>query len=305
MEKIKIAVICGPTASGKSALALELAPVFNAEIISADSMQVYKGMDIGTAKPSQEERRKAVHHLIDIAEPDENYTAARFKADAARKIAEISSRGKNIFVVGGTGLYIKALTKGMFDGPEGDAGLREELLREAELYGSSAVHAKLKDVDPESAAVIHPNNLQRVVRALEVYCLSKTPMSELKRAHAFSQSPYNALKIGLVRERALLYASIEKRVDAMLSAGLLDEVKGLLGKGYSPSLKPMAGLGYKEMCAHISGNVSYGEAIRLLKRNTRHYAKRQLTWFGKDTEIRWFSLENKDMVIRLIREHLG
>lgn len=305
MGKTKIVVICGPTASGKSALALELAPAFNAEIISADSMQVYKGMDIGTAKPSPEDRERVRHHLIDVVSPDEDYTAARFRSDAAEKIDEIRSRGKNVFVTGGTGLYIKALTKGMFEGPAGDANVRGELLREAAEHGPEAIYAKLKEVDPAGAAAIHPNNLRRTVRALEVYCLSKTPISEFHRAHGFSEEPYSALKIGLVKERPELYAGIEKRVDAMMAGGLLEETKRLMARGYPPSLKPMSALGYKEMCSFIGGACSFDEAVRLLKRNTRRYAKRQMTWFRKDPEIRWFSPADKDAIINLIKGHLG
>lgn len=300
----KVVIIAGPTASGKSSLAIELARAFNAELVSADSMQVYRHMDIGTAKPSLAERALVPHHLIDVADPDEEYTAARFRKDALGAISDIRSKGKNVFIAGGTGLYIKALTKGLFEGPSSDDALRERLRNEAAEKGPLHLHERLKEVDPESAGEIHPNNVVRVIRALEVYELTGRPVSSLRREHGFSDTQFDYLKIGLMKPRTDLYKGIDERVDEMMRLGLLEEVRRLIGMGYSCSLKPMRGLGYKEMCGFLNGQHVLSEAVELLKRNTRRYAKRQLTWFRKDPEIRWFSPEQKKDIIECVREYL-
>ena len=304
MEKTKVVIICGPTATGKSAIAVELCRIFNGEVVSADSMQVYRHMDIGTAKPSKEEMSVVPHHLIDIVDPDEEYTAARFKEDAEAAIDEIRSREKSVFIAGGTGLYIKALTRGLFEGPQADWELRRALLEKAASGGKETLHAMLKEVDPESASRIHPNNLHRVVRAIEVYQLSKKPISEFQKEHSFAASPYETLKIGLTKERGELYADIDNRVERMMEAGLLDETRRLLSRGYASDLKPMSALGYKEMTGFLKGAHPLDEAVRLLKRNTRHYAKRQLTWFKKDPEIRWFNPADKTGIISSVKEFL-
>jgi len=304
MDRTKAVIICGPTASGKSALAVELARRFNGEVVSADSMQVYRFMDIGTAKPSKEEISGVAHHLIDIVKPDEEYTAARFREDAEEAIKGIRGRGKNVFIAGGTGLYIKALTQGLFEGPQADWGLRRELLRRAASIGADALHARLKEVDPESASRIHPNNLHRVVRALEVYELSRKPISDFQREHSFRASPYETLKIGVTKDRAELYSDIDRRVEQMVEAGLLEETRRLLSMGYASDLKPMSALGYKEMTGFLVGEYTFEEAVRLLKRNTRRYAKRQLTWFKKDPEIRWFNPADKTGIISSVKEFL-
>ncbi len=301
----KIVIIQGPTATGKSALAIGLAREFNGEVISADSMQVYRRMDIGTAKPSMKERQAVPHHLIDIVSPDEDYTAADFRNDAVSKIKEVRSRGKNIFIAGGTGLYIKALTKGLFPGPKGDKMLRDTLRKEAQEKGGLYIHERLKEVDPEAASRIHPNNIIRVIRAIEVYEAAKRPISELQKEHGFSEARFDALKIGLIKERALLYADIENRVERMINEGLLEETRRLLEAGYSMDLKPMCGLGYKEMIGFLHGKYAFNEAVEELKKNTRHYAKRQITWFKKDAEIRWFSPQQKEDIIGLVRGFLS
>ncbi|GMR05037.1 MAG: tRNA (adenosine(37)-N6)-dimethylallyltransferase MiaA [Thermodesulfobacteriota bacterium] len=304
-EKIKLVVIAGPTASGKSALAVELSTLLNGEIINADSMQVYRFMDIGTAKPDKRQRGGIPHHLIDAVDPDEDFTAARFREEADLKIKEIHSRGKNPFVVGGTGLYIKTLTKGIFEGPGKDKALRAELLRDAGKNGGESLYARLKEVDPVSAASIHPNNLRRIIRALEVYALSKRPISEFQREHAFTETPYDTLTIGLKKERDRLYADIDKRVEMMIKNGLVEETKKLIEMGYSANIKPLGGLGYKEAVAYLAGEISIEEAVMLIKRNTRHYAKRQMTWFRKYPEIKWFNPEEKTDIIGAIRRHFG
>lgn len=296
MRKTRLLIISGPTASGKSALAAELALLYNAEVISADSMQVYKLMDIGTGKPTVDERKGVPHHLIDVVFPNEEYTAARFKIDAASIIEKITGRGKNVIIAGGTGLYIKALTQGLFEGPEANWDLRRELLGIAAEKGREALHGMLAQIDPEGASKIHPNNVHRVIRAIEVFEVAKTPISTLQKEHAFSDSPYECLKIGLDLERAALYNAIDRRCDSMISAGLLEETKALIRMGYGSDLKPMCGLGYKEMCGHLSGAYPFIDAVRLMKQNTRHYAKRQLTWFRKDKEIKWFRPEQKEEI---------
>lgn len=286
-DKIKIVVIAGPTASGKSKTAIELAEMFDAEIVSADSMQVYKFMDIGTAKPPKEDRARIKHHIIDIANPDENYTAAQFKDDASKAIEDIHKRGKNIFIVGGTGLYIKALTKGLFKGPSKDEGLRKEFKKLSEEKGRDYLYAILKEVDPVAASKIHPNNEVRIIRALEVYHSANKPISSFQMEHGFIEEPYETLQIGIAKERKILYQDIETRVDNMIDAGLIDEVKKLIKMGYSPELKPMQALGYKEANNYLDGILNFDDMLKEIKKNTKRYAKRQFTWFRKETDIKW------------------
>ncbi len=305
MEKIKVILVTGPTATGKSGIAFEIASVFNGEIIGADSMQVYKYMDIGTAKPSKAMLKRIPHHLIDIIEPDEEYEAARFRRDAVLKIRDINGRGKNVIIAGGTGLYIKALTGGLFEGPKGDRDLREGLRREAEKMGGNCLHERLRDVDPRSAAAIHPNNFTRIIRALEVFELTGRPISDFHIEHGFSESPFDTLKIGLIKDRAILYGDIAKRVDGMIEDGLIDETKRLLEMGYDEKLKPMRALGYRETISYLKGELKLEDSIALLKRNTRHYAKRQITWFRRDGEIRWFSPEQKNDIMNFVERHIN
>jgi tRNA dimethylallyltransferase len=299
----KIVIIVGPTASGKSSLAMEAATRFNGEIIGADSVQVYRKMNIGTAKPTSEEQSRVPHHLIDILDPDEEYTVARFVTDADLAIADICSRSRNAFVAGGTGLYIRSLVEGIFEGPGADTALRVELLEVARLSGVNKVHDRLKLVDPVAAEKIHPNNLRRVIRALEVQALTKRPISEFHSEHALKEQRYRALKIGLDTERPLLYKRIEERVEKMVEAGLVAEVEGLLKAGYREDLKPMGALGYKEMVGYLNGEHTLDEAVRLLKRNTRRYAKKQLTWFKKDRAIEWYSRDDA-RIMKRVEEHL-
>lgn len=306
MDKIKIIVIVGPTASGKSALAIELSRRFDGEIVSADSMQVYRYMDIGTAKPVKEEREKIPHHLIDIVDPDEEFTAARYRDEASKVIMEIHKRGKNVFVVGGTGLYIRALTKGLFKGPGSDAQIRSELaMLGSGSDGAGYLYEKLKEADPQAAIGIHPNNTARIIRALEVYYLTNKPISVFQKEHNFSEEPYEVVKIGLSVDRKFLYKSIEDRVDNMIKAGLAEEARRVLDMGYSPGLKTMRGLGYKEIIGYIQNKYSLEDAVREIKKNTRRYAKRQMTWFKKEADIRWFSSEEKDKIISLIEGFLN
>lgn len=315
MDKIKIVIIVGPTASGKSMLAMELAARFNGEIVNADSMQVYRFMDIGTAKPTREQRQRVPHHLIDIADPDEEFSAARYNEEASRAIHDIHERGKNVFVVGGTGLYIRALTKGLFKGPGSDMRLRNEFATlGSRSEGPRYLYEKLKEVDPEAASRIHPNNMARIVRALEVYYLTNKPISAFQKEHGFSEEPYDALKVGLSIDRKLLYKRIEDRVDSMIAAGLVEEVRRLLAMGYSPDLKAKRGLGYKEIVGYIQNKYSLEDAAMEIKKNTRRYAKRQMTWFRKEADTSlppnasvggWFAHDEREGIIILVKEFLG
>lgn len=301
MDRTKLIIILGPTATGKSRLAVELASAFNGEIIGADSMQVYRRMDIGTAKPTKDERQMAPHHMIDVVEPDGEYCAASYARDAALKIMEISSRGKTPFVVGGTGLYIRALVHGICEAPASDMDLRKRLVLEARTSGRAALHGRLGRVDPEAARAIHPNNLARVVRAIEVYELTGRPISRHWGAHGFSSTPYLTLKIGLMKDRQELYRDIEARVDGMVRDGLVEETRALLDSGCAAGSKPMLALGYKEIAGYLGGRYTLEEAAGLLKMNTRRYAKRQITWFKKEPDIRWFHPGQKNGIIDCVR----
>jgi len=283
----KLLVICGPTASGKSNLAVQLAQQLNGEIINADSMQVYKGMDIGTAKLPHDQRGGIPHHLIDVAEPDQLFSAADFVEAADAAISDIASRGKLPIVVGGTGLYIRALLYGLVDSPSGAGAVRARLQHEASVIGNIAMLEKLRAIDPELAAQIHPNNLVRIIRGLEVYYLTGLPLSNYQRQHGFNNKRYNALQIGIKIEREELYNRIELRVNNMLADGLVEEVRQLFSKGYRSNLKSMRSIGYKEICAFLEGELTLDEALILIKRDTRRYAKRQLTWFNSNREIIW------------------
>lgn len=289
----KILVICGPTASGKSELALRLANELDAEIINADSMQIYTGLDIGTAKPTREQRAKVPHHMIDIVNPDRLFSAADFADAADDAIRDISARGKRVIVSGGTGLYIRALLKGLVDSPSGAGAIRAELQEEAVRVGNEAMLERLRRVDPELASGLHPNNLVRIIRALEVQMLTGIPLSRYQQEHAFAPLRYKSLKIGISVERTQLYRRIEERVDQMLTDGLLDEVRGLQSSGFGRELKAMRSIGYKEAAAHLCGDITLEEAVTLIKRNTRRYAKRQLTWFNADPDILWFEYPEK------------
>jgi tRNA dimethylallyltransferase len=288
-ENNPILIIAGPTAVGKTDSSILLARELGAEIVSADSMQIYRGMDIGTAKPTKEQRRLIYHHMIDIAEPDQPYSVGDFLRDARTAIGGIIASGGVPIVVGGTGLYIRALTRGLFHGPPADLELRERLLlRESEEPGM--LYSDLVKVDPEAAIKIHPNDLRRAVRALEVYYLKDRKLSDFQREHSFQDRPYTFRLLFLVRSRSELYPRIESRVDQMLAEGLEAEVKTLMERGYSPELASMQGLGYKHFIDCFLGKTSRGEAVALLKRDTKRFAKRQFTWFRREPETIWVDI---------------
>jgi tRNA dimethylallyltransferase len=287
MNKPKLLVLIGPTAIGKTRLSLELAKRFRCEIISGDSMQVYRGMDIGTAKISPEDMQGIPHHMIDIADPDESSTAADFQERAAALISDIGGRGRLPFIVGGTGLYIESLCYGYrFSEGGSDEAFRKEQELFLGTHGEIALHDRLKAVDAASAERLHPNDYRRVIRALEVAHLTGKSLSE-HLAGQKRESPYDLCIVGLTMDRALLYKRIEERIDIMMQEGLVAEVQSLLHKGYSPGLVSMQGLGYKEIVKYLRGLSTLEESVRLLKRNTRRFAKRQLSWFRHMKDIQW------------------
>ena len=280
--KPKIVVICGPTALGKTSIAIDLARAFSGEIVGADSMQIYRYMDIGTAKPTPVERSCVTHHMIDIVNPDEHFDAKQFAKMAQEKIIKLYVRGVTPFVVGGTGLYIKALVQGLFKADPADPHVRERLKKEARIYGSDFLHKRLSQHDPDTAKRIHPNDTYRIIRALEVHELTGKTITELHREHMFSDKPFRVLKIGLHMDRELMYDRIDRRVDGMIKAGFIDEVKGLLDTGYPADLKSMQSIGYRHLVDFIQGRCPWDETLRTLKRDTKRYAKRQMTWLKVD-----------------------
>ncbi len=286
-DKKPILIIAGPTAVGKTDASILLARELGAEIVSADSMQIYRGMDIGTAKPTGEQRRLVYHHMIDIAEPDQPYSVGDYLRDARMALDGILASDGIPIVIGGSGLYIRALMRGLFHGPPADLDLREQLLRREAEGESGILYSDLVKVDPESAVKIHPNDLRRTIRALEVYYLRDRKLSDFHEEHAFQDKPYRFRLLFLVRSRAELYARIEQRIDQMLADGLEAEVRTLMDRGYRPDLIAMQGLGYKQFIEHFLGNLSREETITLLKRDTRRYAKRQFTWFRREPEACW------------------
>ncbi|MFO7965735.1 MAG: tRNA (adenosine(37)-N6)-dimethylallyltransferase MiaA [Desulfobacterales bacterium] len=303
--KPKIIVLCGPTAVGKTSAAVQAALACNGEIINADSMQVYRYMNIGTAKPTATERKRVPHHLIDVVDPDETFDAAKFAASARSIITRLTNEGKTAFVVGGTGLYIKALIQGLFAPGSSDPAVRKQLKRELACHGPAYLYQMLAAVDAETAEKIHQNDTHRLIRALEVFRLTGHPISVLKQAHEFKDHPYNSLKIGLTTDRQTLYHRIDSRVDAMIRAGFVEEVRTLLEKGYDSRLKSMQSIGYRHMAAYLEDRLSYEEAVRTMKRDTRRYAKRQFTWFNKDASIRWMNCEYIEDIIQHITSFLS
>lgn len=301
-------VITGPTATGKTALSVELARQIGGEIISADSMLIYKYMDIGTAKPTLEERRGIPHYMIDIVEPDQEYSVALYQQEVEKIIPAVQARGKLPMLVGGTGLYIRSVVAGFHCSHIGkDEAFRQEMQQLAREKGNLYLHEMLARVDPLTAGRLHPNDQKRIIRALEVYHLSGKPFSWHNQPRNNREVPYRVRQWGLTMDRELLYRRINQRVDEMLEKGLVEEVRWLLEQGYSPALTSMQGLGYKEIAAYLEGQVSLPLAVENLKRNTRRFAKRQLTWFKGDPAIRWLdaSLPLESLVLQISRDLAG
>ncbi len=299
-----VLALVGPTAVGKTALSLRLAERFSCEIVGLDSMQVYRQMDIGTAKASPEERARVPHHLIDLVDPDGEYHVARYFKDAIAACRGIVARGKTPLLVGGTGLYLKALEQGLFEAEAGDEAVRLRLRARLAEEGRARLHAELAERDPASAARIHINDTQRLLRALEIVETTGRSWSEHLAGQQGAPALPRLLKLGLLGERAQLYARIERRVAQMVDAGLLDEVRSLLAQGYPGSLKAMQAIGYRHMVNFLAGAWGWEEALRLLARDTRRYAKRQLTWFKADPGLRWFAPEDEPGIFAAAAEFL-
>ena len=298
--KIPLLILLGPTAVGKTELSIRLAKELDTEIISADSRQVYKFMDIGTAKPSKEERKEVRHHLIDIVLPDVKFSVADYKREAEKVILELHDQGKIPFLVGGSGLYIRSVVDGLFQSPDPDYDFRRKMEEYVSEKGNLYLHEKLKSVDKETADRLHMNDIFRIIRALEVFEKTGLPISKLQKEKT-ENLDYNVIMIGLSRQRSELYALIEKRIDRMIESGLVKEVENLLKQDYKKDLISMQGLGYKEIIGFLEKEYLFERAVYLLKRDTRRFAKRQMTWFGKDKRINWFDLPDKNIMKKIIK----
>ena len=283
----RVVAIVGPTGVGKTELSLTLAGRLDAELISADSLQVYRYLDIGTAKVSRCERERIPHHLIDVVDPDESFNAEDFRQRAAAAIAELRDRDKVPILVGGTGLYVRLLVHGIFDAPEPSEELRAKYRRQARQHGEDFLYRRLRQLDPELADRVHPNDLVRVTRGLEIYDQTGKPLSKHQREHRFSRPHYHALKIALIRPREELYGRINRRVNAMMDSGLEEEYRGLIEMGYERDLKPLMSLGYRQMGELVFDDRPRDEAVEDIKRQTRRYAKQQISWFRSEPQTHW------------------
>jgi tRNA dimethylallyltransferase len=290
-ERPRVIAVMGPTAVGKTWLVSQLTRDLGGEIVNADSVQIYRFMDIGTAKPTMADRAEVAHHLVDIVDPDQDFDASRYSQLAREVIA--------------SGLYLKAIFHGLFPGAPSDQLVRQRLRREAEKKGGAELYRRLQRIDPITAQRVHPHDLFRIIRALEVWECKGQPISALQSDHNFKDRPFLPLKIGLRRPRAELYARINRRVEEMMAQGLLEEVRALLSRGYGPNLKSLQALGYRHMVQHLINGVDISEAVRTMKRDTRRYAKRQMTWFRRDQEINWFHPQQMEDIFRLAERFLG
>jgi tRNA dimethylallyltransferase len=293
-ERIRVGFIVGPTGTGKSRLAMQIADGFDGaiEIVNADSRQFYRGMDIGTAKPSVEDRRRTAHHLIDLRDPDEPLDVAEFAKLAREAISDIAARGRFPMVVGGSGLYLRVIRGGIFQGPRASGEIRRRLGAVADERGVNFLHEQLAQVDPASANRIGVNDLYRIIRALEVFELTGETISAHQGRHRFAErGGYEALTVGLEIDRKKLYETIDARFDSMIAAGLVEEVRGLMVRGHLPEKPPLSTIGYKQIAAHLRGEITLTDAIALAKRDSRRLAKRQLTWFRREPEIVWLDPE--------------
>jgi tRNA dimethylallyltransferase len=289
-----VVVLIGPTAVGKSQIAIHIAKTLGLEVLSADSRQVYRGMDIGMDKPTLDERSGVPHRLIDLVDPDQPFNVGEYRRHAMIEIERLHHDGRVPLVVGGTGLYVRALLRGLWDGPQADWKFRQRLQDEARDNSPQWLHERLQEVDPDSAMRLHPRDQAKIIRALEVHHILKRPLSELHRRHAFADSPFTSLIIGLLRDRESLYRRINARVEIQLAKGLVEETRRLLSRGYGRTLGSMKGLGYRQIAGFLAGEYSYDEAVRQLKRDTRHFAKRQLTWFRKEPGIEWIAIDENE-----------
>ena len=290
-----VVAIVGPTAIGKSRIGIEVAKTLSTEILTADSRQVYREMNIGTDKPTLAEQQGIPHRLIDLVNPDQSFNVGDFRHHATQEISRLHRQGLLPLVIGGTGLYIRALLRGLCPGPPANRLIREALAQEAKTQGPTFLYTQLQRVDPDLAQRLHPNDQPKIQRALEVFRILGTPLSEVHQQHRFNDTPYPSLLIGLTMDRGALYRRIETRVEWEIHKGLVQETQSLMDRGYQRDLGSMKGLGYRQFSGYLSGEYSYEEAVRLLKRDTRHFAKRQMTWFQKEPDIHWITLEEAEI----------
>jgi tRNA dimethylallyltransferase len=289
-----LVVIVGPTAVGKSRVAVEVAKHFNTEVLTADSRQVYCGMDLGTDKPPLAERQGVPHRLIDLVQPDQPFNAGLYRRHAVKEIERLHRFRLMPLVVGGTGLYVRTLVRGLCEAPPAESAVRARLQEESREVGAECLYSRLVSVDPVSASRLHPHDTAKVIRALEVHQLSGKPMSAFHAAHAFGEQPYRTLLIGLDRDRDALYRRIETRIDWQLDHGFLDETARLLAQGYDRECSAMKGLGYRQAGDFLAGDCDYAEMVRRFKRDTRRFAKRQLTWFRREPAIQWLEIAESE-----------
>jgi tRNA dimethylallyltransferase len=288
-EKKPLVVLLGPTAVGKSKVGIALAQRMGTEVLTADSRQVYRGMDIGMDKPTLAERAGVPHRLIDLVEPHEPFNVGQYRRAALAEIDRLHGDGRVPLMVGGTGLYIRAVTRGLWEGPPADWASRRALI-EAARSGVRDLHRELQSVDPDLAARLHPRDEAKIIRGLEAHAALGRPLSEIHREHRFAEAPFRTLLLGLTMERGALYRRIEARVELELAKGLLEETRTLLAAGHGRELGSMKGLGYRQLAGFVQGEYDFAEAVRRLKRDTRHFAKRQLTWFRKEPGIVWLEV---------------
>lgn len=305
-------VLVGPTAIGKSRVAIEVAKEMGTEVLTADSRQVYRGMDIGTDKPTVAERQGVPHQLIDLVDPDQPFNVGDYRRHAVQEIERLHQLGKIPLIAGGTGLYIRAVLRGLWAGPPADWTFRNRLAQEAKEKGEAFLYQELKKVDPQLAQQLHPRDQVKIQRGLEVFHLLGTPLSQSHQHHGFQEIPYSSCIVGLTMERVSLYKRIEGRVELEIAKGLLHETQELLNRGFSRTLPSMTGLGYRQLSGYLAGEYSYDHAISLLKRDSRHFAKRQMTWFRKEPSIQWLPVDEEespcqaaDRVLGLFREFLS
>ncbi len=303
-----VVVVTGPTSAGKTTLAIELALRFEGEVVNADSMQVYRFMDIGTAKPTAEQRARAPHHLIDVVAPDATYSAGRYAREARAAAAAIHRRGKLVLLTGGTGLYIRAFLEGLLDGGEADPELRAELEREHARAAAEGdperLHRRLRRLDPDAARAVHCHDLRRTLRALEICLRSGAPASEQRREHGFADRPYRSLHLAIDPGRAALDARIDVYCREMVERGLLQEVRGLRDRGYGPELRPMGAIGYRHMQPVVEGRSTLADALAEMQRDTRRFARRQRTWLRKVPEALWAHPADGDQILKTVEAFL-
>jgi tRNA dimethylallyltransferase len=296
IQRKPLVVIVGPTAVGKSRVAIEVAKRFDTEVLTADSRQVYRGMDVGTDKPPADTWEGVSHRLIDLVNPDEPFNAGLFRHHALEAVERLYHRQRLPLVVGGTGLYVRTLLQGLCEAPPADPTLRALLREEARQLGQDRLYVRLAAIDPVTASKLHPRDTSKVIRALEVHQLSGQLMSEFQQKHGFSERPFSALVIGLNRDRHALYRRIEERIDRQLARGLVNETQRLLEQGHRRESAALKGLGYRQAAAYLAGEYDYQEMVRQFKRDTRHFAKRQLTWFRREPGIQWLMIEDSESV---------